>query len=393
LRTPNQLSENFRIQVLDLDTWRELSAFDLKGDWRAPAWFADSASFYVIRSLLEPLPPLGNFGGSYPAEVELWRVDVPTGNLELVMTLPYQSVRRVDISTDGRTLFLLAEDAEVGAQGWQPVGELYLSVIDAAARREAGRATIPGLRSSARTDTAYVYFEAGVTLSEATGRYYVAHADSDLVSIVELDTLTVRQTEVSARAKAPLPRRLLGRVESLFVGSAEAKGGDSHQRQAAVTADGRLLLIAGSDFIEGTPPEGGRQKPAGLRVIDTATMRVVLRDPDVTAFTLSGDGRTVYATGYGMSYVEGEGRIAYEGFGLKVIELGSGAIQRFATGAVFEEAVVSRDGRYLVLRGREAPKEPCVVLCEVATVSVFDMQDGAMVRERAASGYWSGFTR
>jgi hypothetical protein len=391
LHWSSQSGNSAQIRVLDLRDWSQAFVVGPAGIWRNLVWEPDGGGFYVIRQLMEPLsvPQDDRMPAiSVPAGLELWRVDLALQTASLLMPLPFDSFTQVTVSASGDRLYFLAQDAEIETTywSWQPVGDQFLSVIDTRAASEAGRAIVPGLRSSGGAELGYASFTAGVALAESSGRYFIAHANSDVISVIDLGTMAVRQTEVSARAKEPLPKRFLAGVGSLFVRGAEAKGADSHTRQAVVSADGRFLAVTGTDWIEGTQDIGSRRQPAGLRIIDTTTMRAVTRDTEVSQIILGQDGGTLYAIGSRGEYLPDEERMSFKGNGLQVFDFESGGKKaQVSEGIPFTNATLSRDGRYLLLLDDDESlvirDGICSVKCRAVTVFVFDTVAGTIVSE------------
>jgi hypothetical protein len=173
---------------------------------------------------------------------------------------------------------------------------------------------------------------------------------------------------------------------SHFLRTAEAKGGPYYHRQAEVTADGRYLLISGSlakdERGSGLGPPWD-QRPAGLIVVETKTMSVVLRDADVGSFELTPDGRWLLGTGaYRERGQDGEqgggGLIAH---GLKVFDLDSLEVAAHLwQGEEIRSMAVSADGRYAFLT-RDGPgvasRGPAG-----GTLSVVDLRSLETIAER-----------
>jgi hypothetical protein len=220
-------------------------------------------------------------GPSIRDDRRIWELDVTSGTLSRLPDLPFDSLVDLAVGGDGRRLYALAFDRDdrrsATGYGWVAKGEPFLSVLEVGSGRELDRIPLSGLRLGEGEDG--VTRRPAAVLDDANGRYYVAHADSGAVTVIDLAMNDVVTELATARPRESLPRRLLGSLRSLFVSTAEAKGSGWQSRQVALSSDGRLLFVTGMDEnfadVDDANDETSGAAPAGLRVIDTRTLKVL----------------------------------------------------------------------------------------------------------------------
>jgi DNA-binding beta-propeller fold protein YncE len=366
-----------RLDVIDLQSWSQVFGFDFpEGVPLAPqAWSADGSKLYLRLGWASRM----RTGPSIHNDRRIWELDVTSGTLSRLPDLPFDSLLDLAVSGDGRRLYALAFDRDdrrsATGYGWVVKGEPFLSVVEIGSGQELDRMPLSGLRLGEGED-AITRRPAGV-LDDANGRYYVAHADSDAITVIDLATNDVVTELAAARPRESLPRRLLGSLRSFFVSTAEAKGSGWQSRQVALSGDGRLLLVTGMDEIsadvDDANDEASGAAPAGLRVIDTQTLKVLHREAGINEFVLSDDGRYLFGIGYA-SYFKNRWA-PQDGAGLKVLDLRTLTLAaRVEPGRAYLNVAPTLDGRYLHLTsegpGRDQMRrdslgtcdEPCIQL-------------------------------
>jgi DNA-binding beta-propeller fold protein YncE len=250
---------------------------------------------------------------------------------------------RLEVSDDGRLLYALAFDRADRDYFWIVKGEPFLSVLELATGRETARVPLPGVKVG--TDEEDVTYRPAAVLDDASRRYYIAHAGSDDITVVDLATGSVTTNTVTAKGGKDLPARLLRGLTAFFVGKAEAKGSGAHSRQASLSHDAGLLLVSG---IDNAYDAEAAVRPSGLRIIDTRTLKLLHHEEGINQFVLTEDGSYVLATGYA-SYFKSNWT-PEEGAGLKVIDLNT--MELAATiepGTGYVNMAPTQDGRYLHL--------------------------------------------
>lgn len=134
-----------------------------------------------------------------------------------------------------------------------------------------------------------------MAVSPDGGTAYIAHADDDRVTVVDL------RAGEAVTFTPERSRSLLSRFGSwlggIFVSEASAKGGAYFRRQVELSPDGRWLYITGTgaEFCAGDewfPCVDSA--PAGLRVIDTGSMQVVAEQEGIGAISFSADGSRIF---------------------------------------------------------------------------------------------------
>ena len=374
-----------KLDVIDLQSWSQVFAVDFpEGVPLAPkAWSAEGAKLYLRLGWASRM----RTGPSVYNDRRIWELDVTSGTLTRLPDLPFDSLLHLAVSDDGRRLYSLAFDradtpwtAGIGngsasGHGWVVKGEPFLSVVEIGSGRELDRIPLPGLQLGEAEDG--VTREPAAVLDGAAGRYYIVHADSDAVTVVDLVTRDVVTALAAARPRDSLPRRLLGSLRSLLVTTAEAKGSGFQGRQAALSGDGSLLFVTGmeqvSADVDDANDETSGATPAGLRVIDTRTLKVLHREDGISEFVLSEDGRNLFGIGHA-SYFR-NGWAPQDGAGLKVLDLRTLTLAaQVEAGRAYLNIALTRDGRYLHLTsegpGRDRMRreglgtcgEPCIEL-------------------------------
>jgi hypothetical protein len=184
-----------------------------------------------------------------------------------------------------------------------------------------------------------------------------------LVAEVELDSLSVRYHELGE------PISLLGRLRNWLEPRAQAKASDGPARRAA-WLDDHVLAVSGFDADAGIGASGTveeRNKPAGLRLIDTRSWTVRTLDPDASAFSVTSELVLAYGAFWDAKdqRFTGRGLTAYSRDGTRVFRLFTGeAVSFVQTAGRYAYAVVERGGRVID-----------------SHLYVVDLVDGRVVRE------------
>ncbi len=364
------------LHFFDLEAWRETFRLDEPtGSIHPFAWSPDSAQLFAV------------------AEKQLWVVDVREQNARPLAHFDFWT-NGLDVSPDGKTLYLFAFD-QSDPTAFMVRGDPFLVAVDADTGEIRGRATLPGVLVGQRHEEGpdgefYAIYSPALAMSPDGTRYYVVHPDTDRVTIVNLENMTVDPSLEVAKRKSLLGRLASG-VLGLLVSSAEAKGGLNASKQALVSPDGRWLYITGvEDAAPDIPPNG--RKPLGLKVVDTQTMDVVYEEDGIGSIALSPDGRWLFGTGWAYEYTQVSANEYmtddYQGWGLKVIDARSPQlVDHIKPDGIYQQMVVGDDGRYVYLLSegpgiREAASNQglCSTPCQL--VSVLDVDSRRVVGER-----------
>ncbi len=235
----------------------------------------------------------------------LWRIE-EGGAVELVRFdfAPFLSTAM--FSTDGAHAYVLGAETDICC-GIDPEGDPFLAVLDLEAGKVEARIRLPGLLVGqpgdwlGSTDHLFGgYYWPGIALSHDGSIAYVVHAETDRVTVVDLDVRRVEATRSFEEDESGVSR-IGGWLLDRFAHRAEAKASAQYIRAVEITADGRYLLVSGSTVEEGPDevPTDGFVEPvgAGLTVLDLATMDVVYAEDDTWWFELSPNGYSVLTWG------------------------------------------------------------------------------------------------
>ena len=137
-----------------------------------------------------------------------------------------------------------------------------------------------------------MYLSPAVVFAPDQNTVYVAHADSDQLTIVDFDAQKVETLEIQAELS------WFERLLSLTAGVAHAKVADGTSKQAAVSPDGQLLYVVGMRN-ESVQSKNGNwdmnQIPLGLEIIRTSDgSRVERFETEAADLSLSTDGTFLY---------------------------------------------------------------------------------------------------
>jgi hypothetical protein len=348
--------------VIDLRTWSEVAVVDFPGIPLDPQfWSPDGSKLYLRLGFGTRL----RTGPALFSDRRIWELDIATMALTQLPDLPFDSMLSPAVSNDGRLLYALAFDRDDVGYYWVAGGDPFLSVIELSSGREVRRVPLPGLKLG--TDAEEVTYTPAAVLDEARGRYCIAHADSEAVTVVDLVTGSASVVTASGEPSEGLPSRLLDGLASLFVSSAEAKGAGFHDRQAALSRDGSLLLVAGTDDTT------SGYLPAGLRVIDPHAGNLVHFEPGIDEFVVSRDGRYVFGIGCAHQFVEGWA--PSDCAGLRVLDLETMELTAHVEpGRPYTGMALTLDGRYLHLTsegaGRIEMREHGLDACDTPCIEV-----------------------
>lgn len=375
------------LSIIGLSTWEEREIASASG--MALVWSRDGRMLYGVRPL----------GGAQPAGVEVWAFDVANGTRRVVAKANFEGSGLPLVSPDGRMLYLFAYRA-TECCGIDVQGPPFIAALEIA----TGRVTevpLPGvlvgqrpelLQGDVKTNTIW---QPAVAMTPDGGKLFVAHADGDDVTVVDLARLAVERT-VEPRPPASVRSRIGSWLLGLVVSPAEAKGGLNYTKQAVVSPDGTRLYVTGAagEMCEGQPYFACIEHvPVGLQVIDTKTLELLAEFDGVSEVALSPDGQWLLGTGWSYDYRDESAEWATEiGYGLTVIDAKTLKVAtRYAPTTAFTQLAVSPDSRfaYLVSTGSGyhdsmANRGRCVEACYLLTV--IDLPQGEVSATRDLFG-------
>jgi len=356
------------VRFIDLTTFVETARWDEA--WRSGfavglprvAWSRDGTRLYVV------------------VEDHLWTIDPTTDTAGQPASLGFLTEQAPFVHPDGQTLLFLGFEL-ADERNWVIQDPPFVAVVDAAAGGVRARIPLPGVRVGRRQEQTaegerLAFYAPALALAPDAGRLYVAHADEDLVTVVDLH---------ASRAAPPVPitekqstaRRLLGRLTGLVVRPAAAKSGPEAWKQLIVSPDGQHLYLTGErdDLHPDRPPA---HLALGVKALDAETMQLLHEEPGVNRLALSPDGSRLYSIGYSIEY-DRAGNGGYNrrivGHGLKVLDARTGALLVHLTPQTSYEAMaLSTDGRFLALTALSGANPspaavlPCADPCSVLRI-------------------------
>lgn len=297
--TQGGLNQRSGVLVHDLDTW-EL-AWTVSDLPRGTLQWHETG-LYLWGDSCERMADRG--ACAVPWTRGIWRLG-PAGAEELVRFDFSPLGEAPTVAADGATAYAVGVRSDTCC-GIAPEGDAFLAVLDLETGVEEARVLLPGLLAGqpghwlGSTEHRGGRYVPGLAVSPDGSRAYVVHAETDSVTVIDLDAHEVIETHSLQEGASPTARLggwLLGR----FARTAEAKGAAEYLRKVQLTPDGRYLLISGTtteerpeDVAPGTYVE---PRPAGLLVVDALTMEVVYRDETSESFALSPNGYSVLAWG------------------------------------------------------------------------------------------------
>lgn len=273
------------LRLIDLATWTDtIPGITVNDLISGPVFSADGRSLYWL------LPTRHDAAHGLPRAYALQRYELTNRALTTLTTLPASYLPyQLRLPRAGTRLAVYAVPTDTGNLAEDAP---HLLLIDLSDGQTVADTRLAGVRAgqfkTARGD--YELLLPGLAWDLPRDRLYVAHADTDQVTVVDLASGTViRQAEIRPRASLP------ARLAHWLVPAAAAKGGPTTTRQALVSADGARLYLLGQQPDARDPADPDRVEwaiPARLQVVDTSdlseTRRLAL--PATTGFALAPDG-------------------------------------------------------------------------------------------------------
>ncbi|MBA4180774.1 MAG: hypothetical protein C0506_09320 [Anaerolinea sp.] len=330
------------IYLLDARDWSvTFVTYESVSDWWSPFWSPDSRFLFNISREAE--------------NQNLERIDVATGSKDTVASLGDWWPVAARFHPDGRTLFVLGMNSSDPRTNLLD-GDPFLVALDPFTGAENGRVVLPGLvvgqrRESNAGRTWYGQYFTDIAVSLDGRRVFVPHPESESVTVIDAKSMTRERTIELAATKRPW-RRALDGMTGWFVTRAVAKGGPVSRVQAQLSPDGRFLYVAGArDVGCDGPPSCEEGRPLGLRVIDTESLKVVHREPGISSFVVSPDGRTLagWAGGWWGPEATPNGDYVRHGDGVKVVDAREPRVRlHLLPGEPVQTAAIAPNGNVLV---------------------------------------------
>jgi len=325
-----------------------------------------------------------------PADFVLYRYDIASGDRRTVATFPasftpgyLSTAARFTRSGARLALYGVPTDSNNLAEGAP-----HLMIVDLIGGGIATDLRLDGVKAgqfresqAGGSNPFYALFSPGLAWDPARERLYIAHADGDAITVVDLAGGTIiAQQEIRPRTS------LAGRVVGWLMPHVAAKGGPSTDRWAVLSNDGARLFVIGQHAEPTQQPDGQWREsmtPTGLQVIETRDLREVAHlDVPANAMMLSPDGRRLI-----LPTDRDDGSGAASGGGTRhqltvvdaerLIEL-----DQVAVGGALSLYGFSADGRYAYLSDAASGGGTQ----SRTIVRVFDLERRLFVAERALDG-------
>ncbi len=229
----------------------------------------------------------------------------------------------------------------------------------------------------------YALFSPGLAWDRARDRLYIAHADVDTLTVVDL-----AGGRVLSQTKMQSHRSLVGRIADWLMPGVAAKGGPTTDRQALLSHDGtRLYTISQRTEIVTSPNGQPRERtvPLGLQVIDTGTLQEVRRlDLPASAMMLAPDGQHLLLHTFRDDGSDSAAPAHAAPHMLITLDANTLTERgRIDFDAAFSLAGFSPDGRDVYL------SQPIDPWAKQVAVKVFDVQTQRFTAERTLDGYFA----
>jgi DNA-binding beta-propeller fold protein YncE len=376
-----------KLEIFDLASWR---ALDL--DQSLPkgvaiiGWHADGSRVYLMEEIRDH---------RWLQNRTVYAVSPSDGAWEIAAEVKDWTWSLPILSPDGATIYLPSYSSSQCC-GIDVQGDPFIVATDLQTGGTLGSVDLPrlvvGQRLEARVRSNPDYSVGrwpGLAVAPDGNRLYIAHADEDRLTVVDLRRLVVERTVEISESRSALSRFgswLLGQ----FVSTAEAKGGLRYAKQALVSQDSRYLYVTGqaSTTCEEVPYFECGVEPVGLQVIDLGNMKLVRKVPGIDSLKVTPDGGYLLGIGTAIDYRSGHAES--RGFGLKLIDAESfELVAHMQPDRIFAQLSVSPDGRYAYLlsegdgwvENKANDTRSCEADCH--RITVVDLDAAAVITERS----------
>ena len=236
----------WKLTLFDVEQWQEVAELGFFANIQEVHWSPDGSRLYVSTD-----------GRILTIEVASGHV-VSTGDLPSGFHGPTHLGPATHLGPGGRILYLFDIATTVDTTD-DPSTTARVVAFDLATGNVRDELALPDVLLAA------------FAVSSDGRRAYVVHADSDRVTVVDLEEMRVERSEAIGRSAS-----LFERFLSFLAGSAYAKG-PLQEKWAAISPDGRYLYVSGMSQRPVNTPAGGvlEQTSFGVQVIDTNSLDVV----------------------------------------------------------------------------------------------------------------------
>jgi len=295
-----------QISLFDIEHWQVVSEFGSFAVISEIHWSPDASRLYVRTD--DGCEQMEEF---LRCESRILSIEIASGSVVFAADLPSEYADRLignrtvaHLGSAGRILYLF-ESANSTDPRDAPLGTAHVVAFDLEAGHVEGELALPDVLWGVRRELdqldeeATVYYPA-VVVSPGGRNAYVVHADSDRVTVVDLEEMRIERSEKIGRRTS-----LFERFLSALAGGAHADGAQrpTQWKSAAISPDGRYLYQAGGSQRSIVTPAGYgviERTNLGLRVIDTVSLDIVAEikpgGEDVySALVMHPSGRYLYA--------------------------------------------------------------------------------------------------
>lgn len=291
------------VTVYDLGAWQAVLRVQTARNLFVHAWTGDSTQVYGWREHCEQPAERGICPSGL--QRDLWRIDIESGIAQMLVAFDFSAVSlAIPRQRDAVHAYALGVNTDICC-AIDPTGDPFIAVLDLENHEVTARVPLAGVLAGQYEESVAGgdAFYPALLLTPDGSKLFLVDAAEDAVLVLDTQTFAIERRELQEKRSAL--RRFGDWLGSQLVGTAEAKGGGSFHRQAALKPDGRYLVIGGTNAQEVATGSGSTRldsRPAGVSVIDTHDMTVVLRDKHASWFWLTADGRRLLT--YGSYYDE-----------------------------------------------------------------------------------------
>lgn len=275
------------LQLIDLQAWRVMTTtltFNEGGG--APVFSPDGRSLVLV-----------GLSATWPPTPLLHWVDVTQRREVAQIPLEFRPAH-MRFTADGHSILLYGNTMGVGAVDVN--AQVYVAQVNALDLTVQWQVVLPaildGLYNFAGDEphsnpTSSFTWQPAVVFAPQTAHLYIAHADSDELTVVDFDRHTVRTTAIRP-AQSWVERWL-----ALTAQVVKAKVLNGTSKQAVIAPDGKTLYVVGvrGDFTDGVYAETA----LGIQVIDLSQMVELAHIAHgVRTLRLGADGKHLYLHGW-----------------------------------------------------------------------------------------------
>ena len=280
-----------RLMIFDVDRWEPLENIIFKDNIRWLQWSPNGNKLYVTDRNC--------------CQISVYVVDMEGGDTEQ-FNIPL-SMNSVHLSPDGSTLYVFGTRnsdwrVDPADEAFEDIISPVLLAVDSSTgevRDELAVRDVVIARATEISSDGYPWYNeryfVGSAMSPDGRSFYVAHADSDRITVIDLATMRVGRTA-----------EIDGGASLFFIGTPYVNiGGPSGSRSVTISADGQYLYVSGSRFIKDHDGEVVHVD-LGVRVIDTRTFTEVSRiqEKGMPRLRVDPAGRYLYRFGDGFSILD-----------------------------------------------------------------------------------------